>query len=213
MIEFSDFYENYQASTETLQCPRCSASVPANPGVCGNCGENVYQCHKCRWDSGLLCRYKKRKKCLFLINIFVKVHQLWWKRPLPVQCLWFLQVCTVWLHVACKTLLCCGSHWKWRRQEKGEQDWLYGLELDMLNKVEHAWQNNRSQYDQTLNIFVERYNFVSSYPMVSVDILKSYVNCFFLFTGCNKHQYSVGQSWSGLPPTNGPPATAGESTC
>uniref|UniRef100_A0A8C2Q0J9 E3 ubiquitin-protein ligase UBR4-like domain-containing protein n=1 Tax=Cyprinus carpio TaxID=7962 RepID=A0A8C2Q0J9_CYPCA len=48
MIEFSDFYENYQASTETLQCPRCSASVPANPGVCGNCGENVYQCHKCR---------------------------------------------------------------------------------------------------------------------------------------------------------------------
>lgn len=48
MIEFADFYENYQASTETLQCPRCSASVPANPGVCGNCGENVYQCHKCR---------------------------------------------------------------------------------------------------------------------------------------------------------------------
>ncbi|XP_028980055.2 E3 ubiquitin-protein ligase UBR4 isoform X4 [Esox lucius] len=48
MIEFSDFYENYQASSETLQCPRCSASVPANPGVCGNCGENVYQCHKCR---------------------------------------------------------------------------------------------------------------------------------------------------------------------
>uniref|UniRef100_M4AWS3 Ubiquitin protein ligase E3 component n-recognin 4 n=1 Tax=Xiphophorus maculatus TaxID=8083 RepID=M4AWS3_XIPMA len=41
MIEFSDFYENYQASTETLQCPRCSASVPANPGVCGNCGENL----------------------------------------------------------------------------------------------------------------------------------------------------------------------------
>ncbi|XP_072282665.1 E3 ubiquitin-protein ligase UBR4 isoform X6 [Pyxicephalus adspersus] len=48
MIEFADFYENYQASSETLQCPRCSASVPANPGVCGNCGENVYQCHKCR---------------------------------------------------------------------------------------------------------------------------------------------------------------------
>ena len=54
MIEFADFYENYQASTETLQCPRCSASVPANPGVCGNCGENVYQCHKCRWGSGYL---------------------------------------------------------------------------------------------------------------------------------------------------------------
>merc|ERR1719427_1197237 len=48
MIEFSDFYENISASMETLQCPRCSASVQANPGVCGNCGENVFQCHKCR---------------------------------------------------------------------------------------------------------------------------------------------------------------------
>ncbi|CAB3995920.1 E3 ubiquitin- ligase UBR4 [Paramuricea clavata] len=48
MIEYADFYENLQASSETLQCPRCSAPVPANPGVCGNCGENVYQCHKCR---------------------------------------------------------------------------------------------------------------------------------------------------------------------
>ena len=34
MIEYADFYENIQASSETLQCPRCSASVPANPGVC-----------------------------------------------------------------------------------------------------------------------------------------------------------------------------------
>merc|ERR1719209_1462958 len=48
MFEYTDFYENLQASTETLQCPRCSASVPASPGVCTNCGENVYQCHKCR---------------------------------------------------------------------------------------------------------------------------------------------------------------------
>lgn len=48
MIEFSEFYENFQASSETLQCPRCSTSVSANPGVCGNCGENVFQCHKCR---------------------------------------------------------------------------------------------------------------------------------------------------------------------
>lgn len=49
MIEYADFYENIQASSETLQCPRCSASVPANPGVCANCGENVFQCHKCRF--------------------------------------------------------------------------------------------------------------------------------------------------------------------
>ena len=48
MIEYSDFYENIQAVGESLQCPRCSASVPANPGVCSNCGENVFQCHKCR---------------------------------------------------------------------------------------------------------------------------------------------------------------------
>lgn len=48
MIEYADFYENMQASSETLQCPRCSASVPATPGVCSNCGENVFQCHKCR---------------------------------------------------------------------------------------------------------------------------------------------------------------------
>eukprot|EP00095_Tigriopus_kingsejongensis_P009320 maker-scaffold486_size158769-snap-gene-0.26 protein:Tk09320 transcript:maker-scaffold486_size158769-snap-gene-0.26-mRNA-1 annotation:"e3 ubiquitin-protein ligase ubr4" len=48
MIEYADFYENIQACSETLQCPRCSASVPANPGVCSNCGENVFQCHKCR---------------------------------------------------------------------------------------------------------------------------------------------------------------------
>ncbi|XP_057290056.1 E3 ubiquitin-protein ligase UBR4-like isoform X1 [Hydractinia symbiolongicarpus] len=48
MIEFAEFYDNAQFSSETLQCPRCSASVPAHPGVCSNCGENVYQCHKCR---------------------------------------------------------------------------------------------------------------------------------------------------------------------
>lgn len=48
IIEFIDFYENVQANVETLQCPRCSASVPSQPGVCSNCGENVFQCHKCR---------------------------------------------------------------------------------------------------------------------------------------------------------------------
>ena len=38
----------FQGSSEMLQCPRCQATVPAHPGVCGTCGENVYQCHKCR---------------------------------------------------------------------------------------------------------------------------------------------------------------------
>lgn len=126
MIEFSDFYENYQASTETLQCPRCSASVPANPGVCGNCGENVYQCHKCRWAAGFLCTSWKRRRndwrhwswCFFF---FYQVYQLRWKRPLPVQRLWFLQIRQIWLHAVCKTMLCCGSHWEWGRQEKSKQ--------------------------------------------------------------------------------------------
>ncbi|XP_037957840.1 protein purity of essence isoform X2 [Teleopsis dalmanni] len=48
MIEYADFYETVTGSSENLQCPRCSAAVPAYPGVCGNCGENVFQCHKCR---------------------------------------------------------------------------------------------------------------------------------------------------------------------
>ncbi|XP_065191781.1 E3 ubiquitin-protein ligase UBR4-like isoform X2 [Sycon ciliatum] len=48
MIEFADFFVNSQVNPETLQCPRCSAQVPTAPGVCSNCGENVYQCHKCR---------------------------------------------------------------------------------------------------------------------------------------------------------------------
>ncbi|KAG7303940.1 hypothetical protein JYU34_010854 [Plutella xylostella] len=48
MMEYADFYENQQATGESLQCPRCSQLVPANPGVCANCGENVFQCHKCR---------------------------------------------------------------------------------------------------------------------------------------------------------------------
>jgi E3 ubiquitin-protein ligase UBR4 len=54
MLEYADFYDrdsanSTEASTTTmLQCPRCSTSVPANPGVCSACGENVFQCHKCR---------------------------------------------------------------------------------------------------------------------------------------------------------------------
>lgn len=74
MLEYTDFYETVTGSSESLQCPRCSAAVPANPGkhknlilkiinskfksnfilndfslgICGNCGENVFQCHKCR---------------------------------------------------------------------------------------------------------------------------------------------------------------------
>jgi hypothetical protein len=51
IIEYSDFYDrDAQTNTETtmLQCPRCSAAVPSHPGVCNTCGENVFQCHKCR---------------------------------------------------------------------------------------------------------------------------------------------------------------------
>lgn len=45
---FFFFNMSIQGSSEVLQCPRCQASVPPHPGVCGTCGENVYQCHKCR---------------------------------------------------------------------------------------------------------------------------------------------------------------------
>lgn len=48
MIEYTSFYESSHSSTETIQCPRCSSVVPTTPGVCTNCGENVFQCHKCR---------------------------------------------------------------------------------------------------------------------------------------------------------------------
>lgn len=48
MFEYEDFYETVTSLPESLQCPRCSATVPANPGVCNNCGEHVFQCHKCR---------------------------------------------------------------------------------------------------------------------------------------------------------------------
>lgn len=32
ILEFVDFYEAQRAATEQLHCPRCSTSVPANPG-------------------------------------------------------------------------------------------------------------------------------------------------------------------------------------
>lgn len=47
MFEYEDFFETVTSMPESLQCPRCSATVPANPGVCNNCGEHVFQCHKC----------------------------------------------------------------------------------------------------------------------------------------------------------------------
>ncbi|CAF2716025.1 unnamed protein product [Rotaria sp. Silwood2] len=54
MIEYVDFFETPTSSiqtvtdTTTLQCPRCNSAVAATPGICPNCGENVFQCHKCR---------------------------------------------------------------------------------------------------------------------------------------------------------------------
>uniref|UniRef100_A0A1I7WCC3 E3_UbLigase_R4 domain-containing protein n=1 Tax=Heterorhabditis bacteriophora TaxID=37862 RepID=A0A1I7WCC3_HETBA len=46
VIQFSELTESRQ-NTE-LHCPRCSSIVQPNPGVCENCGENVFQCVKCR---------------------------------------------------------------------------------------------------------------------------------------------------------------------
>ncbi|VDP15073.1 unnamed protein product, partial [Soboliphyme baturini] len=47
-LEYADFYDTTPSISESLHCPRCTASVQPNPGICSNCGENVYQCHKCR---------------------------------------------------------------------------------------------------------------------------------------------------------------------
>ena len=56
MVEYVDFFETSSPPTAsestsgstTLQCPRCNSAVAASPGICPNCGENVFQCHKCR---------------------------------------------------------------------------------------------------------------------------------------------------------------------
>ncbi|CAB3410872.1 unnamed protein product [Caenorhabditis bovis] len=46
IIEFNDVYDS-QANSQ-LHCPRCSLPVRSASGVCENCGENAYQCIKCR---------------------------------------------------------------------------------------------------------------------------------------------------------------------
>uniref|UniRef100_A0A183DUK4 Protein purity of essence n=1 Tax=Gongylonema pulchrum TaxID=637853 RepID=A0A183DUK4_9BILA len=52
VLEMAEFHEIATASTsdapELVHCPRCSTAVPPNPGICSNCGENVFQCIKCR---------------------------------------------------------------------------------------------------------------------------------------------------------------------
>uniref|UniRef100_A0A183EQV1 RING-type domain-containing protein n=1 Tax=Gongylonema pulchrum TaxID=637853 RepID=A0A183EQV1_9BILA len=52
VLEMAEFHETATASTsdapELVHCPRCSTAVPPNPGICSNCGENVFQCIKCR---------------------------------------------------------------------------------------------------------------------------------------------------------------------
>jgi len=52
-----------------LQCPRCSTSVPAQPGVCSNCGENVYQCPTCR-----LINYDEQDSTLHRSWLFRQQH-------------------------------------------------------------------------------------------------------------------------------------------
>jgi hypothetical protein len=52
-IEYTDFYERPGGSKATdgsllVHCPRCTRVVNNAHGVCGNCGEVVFQCRKCR---------------------------------------------------------------------------------------------------------------------------------------------------------------------
>uniref|UniRef100_A0A0K0D9G1 UBR-type domain-containing protein n=1 Tax=Angiostrongylus cantonensis TaxID=6313 RepID=A0A0K0D9G1_ANGCA len=46
VIQFSELTESRQ--NQELHCPRCSSVVQPNPGLCEHCGENVFQCVKCR---------------------------------------------------------------------------------------------------------------------------------------------------------------------
>ncbi|CAG9534491.1 unnamed protein product [Cercopithifilaria johnstoni] len=52
VLEMAEFYDTNTAGAadtpEFVHCPRCSTSVAPNPGICSNCGENVFQCLKCR---------------------------------------------------------------------------------------------------------------------------------------------------------------------
>uniref|UniRef100_A0A915PMF8 UBR-type domain-containing protein n=1 Tax=Setaria digitata TaxID=48799 RepID=A0A915PMF8_9BILA len=52
ILEMAEFYDTTTIGAadapEFVHCPRCSTSVAPNPGICSNCGENVFQCVKCR---------------------------------------------------------------------------------------------------------------------------------------------------------------------
>lgn len=76
MFEYEDFYETVTSLPESLQCPRCSATVPANPGVCTNCGEHVFQCHKCKLVNSQFSNQN-------LINIILQVEQSTTMRRIP----------------------------------------------------------------------------------------------------------------------------------
>ena len=75
----------------------------------------------------------------FVLNCF-QINQLRWKRSIPLQRLWFLQVCQVRSNIDSQTLLCCRPHWKRRGQEEGMICWnnstiltLYWVTLSVLN--------------------------------------------------------------------------------
>ncbi|EFO84937.1 hypothetical protein CRE_03884 [Caenorhabditis remanei] len=46
IIEFDEVTD--QRSSSQLHCPRCSGPVRTHSGVCDSCGENAFQCMKCR---------------------------------------------------------------------------------------------------------------------------------------------------------------------
>uniref|UniRef100_A0A0M3HTT2 UBR-type domain-containing protein n=1 Tax=Ascaris lumbricoides TaxID=6252 RepID=A0A0M3HTT2_ASCLU len=80
VLEMADFYETSSAgvsgATELVHCPRCTTAVAPNPGICSNCGENVFQCVKCRainydekepflCNSCGFCKYARLESTLF----------------------------------------------------------------------------------------------------------------------------------------------------
>lgn len=113
------------------------------------------------------------------MNFFNQVYQLRRKGPLSVQRLWFLQICQIWLHALCQTVLRCGSDWKWRRQEKSQHT--------------------------VFQIFIQA-PFADKYHCCFWPFIWPYtLKCVFIFAGCDKHQHPSGKSRSCLPPADGSP--------
>lgn len=77
VLEMAEFYDTNTTGAadapEFVHCPRCSTSVAPNPGICSNCGENVFQCVKCRainYDEKVFSSLNQFSVSMFFVNLF-----------------------------------------------------------------------------------------------------------------------------------------------